>query len=135
MYPVEAGHADLRRGRVSGRSIKTSLKFVGVALAALAVTGCASMKTPDRLYSTETEFTAIRAEVDADMVELKTLTKGDARRKRNEIIAARKYSIDMQYSQYEAALTHETQATDFAAQITSIALHTTADYIPVEHTA
>jgi hypothetical protein len=120
MVPVKAG---------------TSLKFLGIAVAALTVAGCASMKTPDRLYSADTEMGAIRADVDAETAELKTLTKSAARRKRNEIIAARKYAIDLQYSQYEAALTHESQAVDFASQAATIALHTTADYIPVEHTA
>jgi hypothetical protein len=135
MYPVEAGHADLRRGRVSARSIKTSLKFLGAALAVLTVAGCASMKTPDRLYSIDEEFNDIRTGVDSIKESFPTLSRGDARRARNNMIAARKYAIDLQYTKYEAALTHEAQATDFAAQIASIALHTTADYVPVEHTA
>jgi hypothetical protein len=107
----------------------------GITLAAALLSGCASLKTPERLYDPAAEFTAIRGDVDADTTALKSLKKKEARHKRNEIIAARKYSIDLQYTQYETALTHEAQAADFAAKAATIALGTTAEFIPVDHTA
>lgn len=54
---------------------------------------------------------------------------------RNNIITARKYAIDVQYSEYEAGVIHEAELTDFAAKAASIGLTQTASLIPVAHTA
>src|SRR5690348_17171718 len=107
----------------------------GIVIVAGFLGGCASSKNPDRLYDPAAETAVIRSDVDADMAAIKGMEKKDARRKRNQIIAERKYAIDLQYTQYETALTHEAQATDFAAKAATIALGTTADLVPVEHTA
>jgi len=108
--------------------------MAGVAFIALLAAGCASMNPPERLYSVDQEFNDIRTDVTDDMLKLKDLKKGEARRKRNEIIAARKYAIDIQYTKYEAALTHEAQLADFGAKAANIALATTAEFVPVVHT-
>ncbi|WP_128971389.1 hypothetical protein [Bradyrhizobium tropiciagri] len=48
---------------------------------------------------------------------------------RNNMIAARMYVIDMEYTQYEGQLMHEGQAVDFSTKLTSGVLTTTAGLI------
>lgn len=93
------------------------------------------MTTPGRLYSIEEEATDIRTGIEHLAADFKALSKKEQRRTRNEIITARKYAIDMQYTKYEAALIHEAQATDFGAKAASLALGTTAGFVPVAHTS
>src|SRR5271165_757163 len=121
-------------GEVMSGLRKSVTRSVISSLAALLVCGCASMKPPERLYDPEVEFTAIRSDVDTDMAALKTMTKKAARLKRNDIIAARKYAIDIQYTKYETDLTREAQISDFGTKAASIALGSTAELIPVTQT-
>lgn len=113
-------------------------RAIGILVIVPAIAGCASMTPPQRLYDASTETSDIRTDVDADTIALKRLIdtgkRKDARLKRNEIIAARKYAIDMQYTQYETALTREVQVSDFGAKAANIALATTAEFVPVVHT-
>lgn len=114
--------------------IMYAIRLGCVLMATVAVGACASIKTPDRLYSIEEESASIRNGVDDIAVDFKKLSKKDQRRARNELIAARKYSIDMQYTKYEADLTREVQLADFGAKAANIALGTTAELVPVTHT-
>ena len=112
-------------------------KTVGVVssvLIAIALCGCASMRTPERLYPVEEEFTAIKtgvAEIRADFDKLNTRQKKYAR---NAMITARKYAIDLQYTQYESALTNEVQLADFGAKAANLALTGTAELVRAQQT-
>jgi hypothetical protein len=84
----------------------------GIALAGLLLSGCKTLEGgPDRIYSVAEEVAAARA-----MIE--TLTAqyyggGANENVRNEIISRRMYIIDVEYSQYEQALTRERQEVGF----------------------
>lgn len=134
MYQVKTSHTS-SHARVSGLSIKASLKFLGIALAALTVAGCGSMKNPDRLYPREDEISVLKIDVKEETDNLKGLKDAPARHKRNEIVAARKYAIDLEYTKYESDLIREAQLTDFSAKAATLALRTTADLTPVAHTS
>jgi hypothetical protein len=110
-------------------------RALSVVLITLALTACASMTPPERLVPQGEEMDGLRVDVKAETEALRGLTRKEARRKRNEIVAARKYAIDLAYTKYESDLTREAQITDFAARASSLALHTTGDLIPVAQTA
>jgi hypothetical protein len=57
------------------------------------------------------------------LAQLPTMSPANARAFRNEIIAQRMYAIDVQYSEYEAALTRERQEIGFAALSTAEGLN------------
>lgn len=83
-----------------------------------AVSACVpTTRTPDRLYPILYEMETIQsrsARLEADYYALDTSAE-QAKRIRNEIVAQRMYAIDIQYTQYEAALTRESQEVGFAA--------------------
>lgn len=102
---------------------------IGCGVVALQVlAGCASVTPPDRLYSIETEMSAVATSVSPD--ELSVATK----KQRNEIITKRKYAIDLNYTKYELALTHEAQLVDFSEKAANVALTSTALLVPVSQT-
>jgi hypothetical protein len=81
-------------------------------LAGLLLSGCKTVQGgPDRLYTIPEEIAAAR-----DTVETLTAqyyTAGPSAGVRNEIISRRMYIIDVEYSQYEEALTRERQEVGF----------------------
>ncbi|MFN3659063.1 MAG: hypothetical protein ACK4UO_17595 [Pseudolabrys sp.] len=96
----------------------------------LGIAGCASTGNPNRLIEVDSEMQDLRA-VQLDMASayrdaVLADKLGSARAIRNEIIAQRMYAIDVQYSQYEAALTHESQKVGFASLTTAEGLSTAA---------
>ena len=104
------------------------------AALALAIAGCAaSTKNPERLFAVTDEMDAIKSsqkdfiEQYSEAIHANSLTR--ARAIRNEIIAERMYAIDVQYSQYEAALTQETQEIGFATLTTAEGLSTAATLV------
>lgn len=114
----------------------TPLSFWGLALIiGLGLCGCTAMKLPDRTYVTNDEIATWQTDFEKDTKALASLTDGPARHKRNEIVSARKYAIDLEYTNYEAALIRDSQLTDFSAKAASLALRTTADLVPVGHTS
>lgn len=127
------GYLSSRGARFSERSIKRA-KLLIAALSALLLCACASTKTPERLYSVDEETKSVRGDIKDLAEEFTSLQKGERRRARNEIVMARKFAMDMQYTQYEAELTREIQLADFAAGATSQALSTAALLTPVNHT-
>lgn len=125
---VEAASAAGASGRNDKRGkVNRPITFAIIALPLL--TACAAVSSPDRLYPVETEMDNIRASLTE--TDNKKLTSIDDR---NQIIAKRMYAIDVQYSKYEAALTHDSQLSDFAAKTANIALTTTGQLIPVTQT-
>ena len=107
------GVAELRR---VGRS------FAGIALAALLLVGCKTVEGgPDRLYSIAEEVAAARATVEA--LTAQYYAGGANENMRNEIISRRMYIIDVEYSQYEQALTRERQEVGFITATTAQGLN------------
>ncbi|HEY0223230.1 MAG TPA: hypothetical protein VGC38_01810 [Pseudolabrys sp.] len=127
---------DVLKIRKSGKagSLLTKLSVVIPIFIAPLIAGCASMKTPERLYAVNDEMADIKS-VLSDPVAVHNMSTNYTKRDRNNIITARKYAIDVQYTTYEAALTHEAQMLDFGAKAANIALTTTANLIPVAHTS
>jgi hypothetical protein len=95
---------------------------VAFLLTGLLLSGCKTIDGgPDRIYSIPEEVTAARATIE-------TLTAqyyggGANENARNEIIARRMYIIDVEYSQYEEALTRERQELGFITATTAQGLN------------
>jgi hypothetical protein len=112
-----------------------ALAFGVFVLAGLCVSGCKTVEGgPDRLYSVPEEVAQARVLLDVEApegvpglvkqyytVDSKSAAADDARRMylRNEIIARRMYIIDVEYSEYESALTNERQKFGFATALTA----------------
>lgn len=99
------------------------LRFGILAALSTVVVGCKTIEGgPDRLFSVSEEVTAARSTV----IYLSGLYYADPPpsdveliRLRNEIISRRMYIIDVEYSEYEAALTSERQKFGFATAVAS----------------
>ena len=102
------------------------------AVLALAVAGCIpSTRTPERLYSVVHEMETIKS-METSLVARyldPTLSPQMAKATRNEIIAQRMYAIDVQYTQYESALTREVQEVGFAALTSAEGLTTASTLV------
>ena len=101
---------------------------VGVVIAAV-LSGCIpSTRTPERLFPVAYEMDAIRSGQESLIQQYRALILSNdvarAKLARNEIIGQRMYAIDVQYTQYETALTREVQEVGFAALTTAGALGT-----------
>lgn len=91
-------------------------------IGALLLQGClASNRAPDRLYSVPVELDVVRAKQGTlfDLYYSMGLTPDRAIAVRNEIVAQRMYAIDVLYTEYESALTRESQDIGFAALTTA----------------
>lgn len=108
-------------------------------MAAFAASGCVvSTRNPERLYPVVHELQAVRIAQD-DLVQqyvssFAVASRGQARALRNEIIAQRMYAIDVQYTQYETALTRERQEVGFATLTTAEGLSTAATLVSLPGT-
>jgi hypothetical protein len=90
--------------------------------------GCASVAGgPPRLYPVEEEIGIIRK----GLSELRSAGTDETsqRNYRNNLIAARMYAIDIQYTAYEAALTRERQGVGFGAAATTVGLTTASGLV------
>jgi hypothetical protein len=96
---------------------------LAVVLAAAPVLGgCASMGGgPGRLYSLADELTQARADLEGLKAQYDIAPGAFVR---NEIIGRRMYIIDVEYSEYEAALTTERQQIGFASSVVQTGLST-----------
>lgn len=102
---------------------------------AATLSGCVgSFTEPERLYPVETEVAAVRAFNDADLW-TKYAAASDKESFRNEIITSRMYAIDLEYTKYEAALTHEGQGVDFGTKLTTLGLTAASGVIPAGQTS
>jgi hypothetical protein len=105
----------------------SAMKAAGV-LVALLTAGCASLSGgPPRLFSVDEEIAVIRNGLGT----LERPPPDEASRKsyRNNLIAARMYAIDIQYTAYESALTRERQNVGFGAAATTIGLTTASGLV------
>lgn len=98
---------------------------------AASVAGCnwvGSLGGPERVATIPEEIADMKAYAST----YAPLVRGTAPEQlvaRNNVIAARMYVIDMEYTQYEAQLMHEGQIVDFSTKVTSGVLTTTAGLI------
>jgi hypothetical protein len=96
------------------------------------VSGCnwvGSLGGPDRITPVTEEVGMVKAYVDS-LEPLAYAATGNQIALRNNIISARMYVIDMEYTQYESQLMREGQIVDFSTKLTSGVLTTTAGLIP-----
>src|SRR5438876_11878957 len=95
------------------RRVVSFTKWLPIVSAALALAGCLpSTGTPDRLYPVGVEMDMVRSTQEELVRQYNTYVFSNpvqARLIRNEIIAERMYAVDVQYTQYENALTREGQ--------------------------
>jgi hypothetical protein len=110
------------------RGVLLSAKSLLASTLALALAGCLpSTGTPERLYPVASEMDVVRT-TQEELVRQYNLyvfsAPAQARLLRNEIIAERMYAVDVQYTQYENALTREGQEVNFATLTTAGALGT-----------
>jgi hypothetical protein len=108
------------------RSVLPCAKFLSACSVALA--GCLpSTGTPERLYPVVDEMNVVRT-TQEELVRQYNFyvfsNPAQAKLVRNEIIAQRMYAVDVQYTQYENALTREGQEVSFGTLATAGALGT-----------
>ncbi|TWB85310.1 hypothetical protein FBZ93_1381 [Bradyrhizobium macuxiense] len=99
--------------------------------AAFGLGGCnwtGSLGGPERVAPISDEITEMRAYANS-YADLFRGTAAEQMSARNNMIAARMYVIDIEYTQYEAQLMHEGQIVDFSTKVTSGVLTTTAGLI------
>jgi hypothetical protein len=121
----------LSNGEIAPAAGGVVCRMVAACLA-LCVAGCIpSLSGPDRLYPISAEIGAItdQASLLPDFRAYSVMPETQRVFYRNAIIDARMYAIDLQYSEYEAALTHERQEADFATAAANIGLTSTSTLI------
>src|ERR1043165_4652808 len=106
---------------------------VAVLLVVFALTGCiASTRNPERLFPVSYEMEQMRFDQEDLFKQYQGLVISNpipAARIRNEIITQRMYAIDVQYTQYENALTREGQEIGFGALTAATGLSTAATLV------
>jgi hypothetical protein len=110
------------------------LRMMPVAAIAIGVAGCnwtGSLGGPERIQPVADEIIDIKSYANI----YAAATASDQLVARNNLIAARMYIIDMEYTQYEAQLLHEGQIVDFSTKLTSGVLTTAAGLIPAISTS
>ncbi len=100
----------------------------------LFLSGClASTKNPDRLYPVPDVVAFVQSSqnelIKQYHEDFRTMSRDDARKLRNEIIAERMYASDVQYTQYESSLTKERQDVGFTTLTAAEALSTAATIV------
>jgi hypothetical protein len=122
--------AKVRRDRVgvAMRVLWRCARFSLAITAVLTLAGCLpSTGTPDRLYPIASEMDTVRNTQEQLVSQYDTFvfsSPAQAKLARNEIIAERMFAIDVEYVQYENALTREGQEVSFATLATAGALGT-----------
>ncbi len=115
------------------RAMGTACRACFIVLAAVAMSGCiASTRNPERLFPVSYEMEQVRLgqeELIRQYWALLPTNSSGARAVRNEIITQRMYAIDVQYTQYETALTREIQEVGFGSLTTAGGLTTAATLV------
>jgi len=115
-----------------GRFFDHAMRAVGLT-AALLVSGCiSSTGNPERLIPVAVEMNALAADQSVQISAYEEAVRNNsalARSIRNEIITRRMYAIDVQYTQYENALTREGQEIGFGALTAATGLSTAATLV------
>lgn len=109
------------------------LGLLASTLLAVVLSGCiSSTRNPERLFPVGYEMEQMRGGQD-DLIKqywiLLPANPSGARTIRNEIITQRMYAIDVQYTQYETALTREVQQVGFGTLTTAGGLTTASTLV------
>lgn len=108
-----------------------------VAVLSVLLSGCgetvAFWREPTRLYTEQEEIKAIRSITDNQDF-LKNIMMTPDKNNRNNYITMRMYAIDLEYTNYEAQLTHSSQGTNLLGTAATLALNGTATVIPAGQT-
>jgi hypothetical protein len=134
------GHLIFPSGVTACWTISIPLRYLArasLAASVLAVAGCngtGSLGGPERIAPIADEIVEIKAYANSYAV-LSTGSLADQMTARNNLIAARMYVIDLEYTQYESLLMREGQVVDFSTKLTSGVLTTAAGLIPAMGTS
>src|SRR5688572_22894585 len=108
------------------RRDRSLLRLISIMALGALTSGCASVAGgPARLIPIEEEIASIRQ----DMGGLRFDPTVSQRDYRNNLIAARMYAIDIQYTAYESALTRERQNVGFGAAAATLGLTTASGLV------
>jgi hypothetical protein len=100
------------------------------------IQGCSGVTSglPPKLYDDETSLSAPNDTLAFASIPTYVAHAGDPTIARNTFISLRMYSIDLEYSKYEAKLTTETEGTNLAGALINLGLTGTASVIPAGET-
>jgi hypothetical protein len=113
------GSVGARRLRGMGPS-----KYLLVLIAVSLFPGCAGFKGyPDRPTPQQDDLGKLKPEISADkIVACLEMAEGSQELCRNNLVTARKYAIDLQFSEFERNLFRETREVGFWATLASLGL-------------
>lgn len=106
-----------------GELRRRGMAFGVLLLAGFFLSGCKTLDGPNRMYSLAEEVAAARYTVETLTAQYYGSVGGATENVRNEIISRRMYIIDVEYSQYEQALTRERQEMGFITSTTAQGLN------------
>ena len=127
-------------GGLKTSALRRASNILGLTLIGLLTSGCwgpPTVRGPDRLFAPTAETGAMQGLFsDTGQAWKSYLRVEDSKRKgyRNEIMAARMYAVDVNYTEYEHALNVEGQTVEFWAKLGSGTLSTIATAVPVAQT-
>jgi hypothetical protein len=116
-------------------SYKILSAISGIIIISL-VQGCYGVTSglPPKLYDDEASLSAPNDTLAFASIPKYVASAGDPTIARNTFISLRMYSIDIEYSKYEARLTAETEGTNLAGELVNLGLTGTASVIPAGET-
>jgi hypothetical protein len=125
-----------RASAAAGYSGKGFAKTVmGLAITAPLLAGCMIGGGPDRPITIEQDVAFIGPLAEPDLAGFLSLPLSRQASVRNQVITARMYIIDMEYSKYESNLTQAIEDEGLAATLVSMGLTTSASLIAVQSTS
>ena len=121
----------------AGRYYLNDFLILALTLSVLGLAGCfpSHQIGPVRPITVDDDVALMSIYTNPNLSSFETLPKGEQAAFRNKMITARMYVADLEYHNYEAALTKEIQTEGLAATATSLGLTTTASLIPVAQTS
>lgn len=115
-----------------GKPIKAAGRIFCLMFAAALLSGClrpAALSEPDRLYPVSQELEPVRIAYDDKALWATYLASGDRAGFRNEIISARMYAVDVNYTEYEVRLSREGAEFDLATALANNGLTTASTLV------
>lgn len=115
-----------------GKPIKAAGRIFCLMFAAALLSGClrpAALSEPERLYPVSQELEPVRIAYDDKTLWATYMASGDRTAFRNEIITARMYAIDVNYTEYEVRLSREGAEFDLATALANNGLTTAATLV------
>jgi hypothetical protein len=122
-------------GEVSAFSISRVVGRFIICLSPLFLEGCLPSVSdgPTRLIPVDVETAELRQQFgNTDFNAYMSMSEGQRVAYRNNLVTARMYAMDLQYSEFEAALTRERQEVNFAADVVNIGLTSSAALVAAQ---